>query len=81
MPKGIDKKLEKWTDEECLENFAKFLDRVGISANFIQTEEGILTHQVLIIQCGDEVVVSDPMPMDWPLQPLPMPDTFKEGFN
>ena len=74
----LEKKIEKWSDEECLEEFSKFLTRVGISSSFIQTEEGLLTHQMIVIRCGDKVITSDPQELDWPLQALPVPDAFKD---
>lgn len=77
----IEESLETWTDEECLEQFSKFLERVGFSTQFIQDDEGLMTHQILTMQCGDKIVVSEPQELEWPLQPLPMPEAFRGKTN
>lgn len=81
MSKKFDKLLNDWSDEECLTNFTKFLDRVGLSTQFIETEEGLLTHQLLAIQCGESIIVSDPEELEWPLQRMPMPEALKGALN
>ena len=79
--KSITEKFTKtmrgWTDEECLTVFAAFLERVNVVPRVLQNDEGLITHQVLVTLCGDKVITSDPVPFDWPLQPLPMPDALK----
>jgi hypothetical protein len=75
--KTIDSQIEKWTDEEVLFNFSKFFDRVGISTKFVQDEDGLLTHQVLTMICGEKAIMSEPQKLEWPLQPLPMPEAFE----
>lgn len=66
--------METGTDEEVLTEWAKFMGRVGISSQFIQNEDGLITHQVMVITCGDKMVVSDPQALEWPLQPMPRPE-------
>jgi hypothetical protein len=77
MTEKFIKTMNNWTDEECLTAFGTFLERVGVTAQFIQNDEGLLTHQVLVTVCGDKVMTSDPQQLDWPLQPLPMPEALK----
>lgn len=77
----IDTLLSQWTDEEVLENIAKFLDRVSISNQFASDEDGLVTHQVLTIQCGEHGIFSEPQELGWPLQRLPMPEAFKGKLN
>lgn len=78
----LEEQIETWSDEECLENFSKFLDRVTISSDFLQDEEGeMYTHEQLVVSCGDKFFTSDPQEMDWPLQMLPMPEAFKGVLN
>lgn len=77
----IDKRINDWTDEECLIEFSKFLERVGISTQFVQNEDDLFTHQVLTISCGDKIILSDPQELEWPLQMLPMPEAFKGKLN
>lgn len=81
MTKKITKFLKESTDEEVLEAFSQFLERVGLSTQFIETEDGLLTHQVLTVACGGSILVSDPEELEWPLQRLPMPDAFKKELN
>ncbi len=87
MKKTIRKKnlitperLEKWTDEEVLTNLSTILTRAYISSEFISTEEEgqtIITHQVMSAVSGDKALFSEPRPLDWPLQLLPMPEAFQ----
>lgn len=77
----IDKKIKEWDDEECLYNFSKFFERVGITTQFVQNDDGLLTHQVLTMQCGDKIIVSDPHELEWPLQLMPMPEALKGKVN
>lgn len=74
----IETGLEGWTDEEVLTVFATFFDRVTISSQFLENEDGLYTHQIMTIQCGDKVIVSDPGELDWPLQMLPRPAALGE---
>jgi hypothetical protein len=62
-------KIEKWDDEECLFNFSRFFNRVGISTEFIQDEDGLIVAQMLIMNCGDKIIRSEPQLLEWPLQP------------
>ena len=71
------KTMRSWTDEECLLAFGAFLERVNVVPRLLQNDDGLITHQVLVTLCGDRAISSDPVPFDWPLQPLPMPDALK----
>lgn len=77
----IEKAMEEWTDEECLFNFTKFLERVGISCEFVQDDDGIVVAQVMSIHCGSFVVNSEPQALQWPLQPVPLPEELKDQVN
>ena len=58
------------TDEECLEKFIEFLtDRVTINTKFVLDENDNITHQFLVITCGDFVTVSEPQPLEVILRP------------
>lgn len=76
--KTLEQKIEKWDDTEVLENLAKFLEsgRVTFNTQFVETEEGMFTHQLMTIRCGDKVIVSEPQELDWPVQLMPMPEAF-----
>lgn len=80
MP-SIESQMDGWDDKECLRNFLRFIPRVGIGTQFIQNDVGFITHQVLEIVCGDQVFVSHPREMDWPLEPVAFPDEHKEKLN
>jgi hypothetical protein len=66
-------KIEKMSDEQCLEQFIKLLEsRVSITTAFAQENEtGILTHQYLKIECGEHTMVSQPELLDTPLMLAP----------
>lgn len=56
-------KVAKWDDEKCLETFVTLLSRVDVTTAFAQDDSGIIDHQVLILNCGDKEIVSDPIPL------------------
>lgn len=77
----IEKLLDKMSDEECLIAFAMFLaTRVSITTEFHQQDD-VITHESLVMCINDKMVQSDPRPLNWPLQPMPMPEAFKGKVN
>lgn len=63
-------KLKKMNDEECLNKFLEFLDtRVSIDTKFVVNDEGNITHQILVIACGEFMTVSQPQPLEVILRP------------
>lgn len=61
--------IEELSDEQCLKTVIEFLEnRVGISTGFVPREDGVLTHQVVQITCGEFVTVSTPQPLEVPLR-------------
>lgn len=70
----LDEKLISWDDEECLFNFTKFLERVGISTDFVQDDDGMIVGQTLTMNSGLKAIISEPQALPWPLQPVPFPD-------
>lgn len=78
---SIELQIEGWTDVQCLENFMKFIPRVGIGTEFIQDIHGFFTHEVLHIKCGDLEVTSPPLMLDWPLEPVAFPEMLTEKMN
>jgi len=79
--KQLEEQIEQATNEELLEMISKFIGRVEISSQFGETDEGILTHIMLVLQAGDSAIVSDPMEFEWPLQRMPMPDALRGVVN
>jgi hypothetical protein len=69
---------EKWDDEEVLEYFGLFLDRVNVATSFLQNEDGGLTHSVCVFQVNDKVIVSEPAEFEWPLMMMPKPEAFSK---
>jgi len=79
---AIDKNIETWTDEEVLNQILKFSPRVVFDSEFVQDQEtGMVTHQILIIRSGEKFVMSEPQQLDWPLQPMPVPEAFEGKLN
>lgn len=74
-------KIKEGSGEEVLELFSLFLDDVSTTTQFLQNEDGLLTGQVVIFRCEDKVIISDPQELEWPLQPMPMPEALKGGLN
>lgn len=60
------KTVAEMTDEECLASFLSYLeDRVTVGSGFIRDlETGNITHQVIQVQCGEFVSVSEPQELD-----------------
>jgi hypothetical protein len=91
MKKTIRKKnlitperVATWTDEEVLTNLSTLLTRASISTEFVSEDldEGtILTHEVMCAMSGDKAIFSEPRPLDWPLQMMPMPEAFQKSLN
>ncbi len=77
----LDQKLSSWSDDEVLENIAKFLSRVTMSSQFGEAADGAITHIMMVLQSGDSAIVSDPMEFEWPLQRMPMPDSLRGKTN
>lgn len=76
-----DEQMEGWSDEDVLRNLVKFFGRVEFSTEFVQNEDGLIIGQTLYMSSGDKMCESEPRALDWPLQPLPMPDAFKDRIN
>ena len=80
----LAERLENWTDEECLFNMSKFFKRCQMTTEFVQdNNNGYITHELLLIICGDKVIPSEPIPLEWPMQPAALSDEAKEvvGMN
>lgn len=78
---NLEKKIEKWSDQRVLEEFAKFLSRVVIRPEFVQDADGLVTHHVLMVTSGDKYFASEALPLSWPMQPLPIPEAFEGKLN
>lgn len=77
-------KLEKWTDEEVLTNLSTIMTRASITTDFVTEElddNTIITHEILAAVCGDKAIFSEPRPLSWPLQMMPIPDAFTGVVN
>lgn len=79
-PKEL-KDLEDWSDKKVLKAVYFLLQRANVSTKFIATDEGLYTGHAVVVSCGDKFFQSRPMPLDWPLQPVGIPDEFKEKLN
>ena len=65
-------KIKKMTDEQCLSLFSELLaTRVRLGTAYVSNPEtGVLTHQLILINCGDLAVQSAPEPLAVPLMPV-----------
>lgn len=84
MGKKFDSKLIEFIatgeDEEVLSAFCTFFNRIDITTDLVQDKEsGLVTHQVMVIRCGDKAVLSTPLAYEWPLQPANVPEEAKEA--
>lgn len=62
-------KLHKMNDEECIAKFLEFLnERISLSSSFLIDDKDNITHQVLNIQCGEYVSVSEPEQLSIPMR-------------
>lgn len=63
-------KIKEWSDEKCLAKAIELIeDRVTISTAFVANDEGVLTHQVLVLTSGEYSTESGPAPLEVPLIP------------
>lgn len=62
------------TDMECMEQLSYlFGNRASLGLGFLQEAgEGILTHSVLTIRCGDLYMQTEPTPLQTFLMPAPV---------
>lgn len=66
---SFEKKMAKWTDKQCLENFLLMLERVEINTFFLENDDGVIVSETLVCQCGEEVVQSEPVVLSTPVIP------------
>ena len=72
--------IDEWDDEECLKAIIRFFPRIEIGSELVQNKEtGLITHQIMTIQCGDKGTFSEPLALEWPLQPADLPEEAKEA--
>lgn len=86
MGKKFDSKLIEFIatgeDEEVLNAFCTFFNRIDITTDLVQDKEsGLVTHQVMVIRCGDKAVRSTPLAYEWPLQPASLPQGAEVAVN
>lgn len=65
-------KIKKMTDAQCLATFSELLaTRVRLGTAYVSDPEtGVLTHQMLLITCGDQKLQSAPEALIVPLMPV-----------
>lgn len=70
-------KIKKMTDGQCMEIFQKLIaSRVKLGTAYVSDPDtGVLTHQLLLITCGEISVQSSPEPLMYPLMPVVSPET------
>lgn len=76
---SLKEKINKWTDEEVLENLLLFLnDRVQAGVHFVTNDDGLIVGYSTVLVVGDKMVPSEPIVLDWPWQPMPLPEAFNK---
>lgn len=65
-------KIKKMTDEQALAFFSELLaTRVRLGTAYVSDPEtGVLTHQLILITCGELAVQSSPEKLAVPLMPV-----------
>lgn len=58
------------TDEELLSEIYKYFPRVSLSTEFIQQADGTITHQFMVVRCGDLGFRSAPQRLEFPMIPI-----------
>lgn len=86
--KKITNKVTKFlqqeaTEEEALTLVATVLSNVESAVDFVQDpeEENLITHTKILFKVGDSILSSDPNPLAWPVQLLPLPQAFEGKVN
>lgn len=69
-----EEEIESWSDEDCLKNFMKFMNRVGLSTSFVENDVGFIVAETLHAHCGDYCISSPELQLDWPLEPVVFPE-------
>lgn len=69
--------LSDMTDEQCMDTFQEFLkERIKLGTAYVNDEEtGLLTHQILVIECGDLRAQSEPEQLSYPFKPIGYEET------
>lgn len=64
--------LSDMTDEQCMDTFQEFLkERIKLGTAYVNDEEtGLLTHQILVIECGDLRAQTPPEELSYPFKPI-----------
>lgn len=64
--------VSEWSDEQCLEVIGElFAKRVQVGSAYVQDKEtGILTHQIMVYECGDLRMRSAPSKLSQPFMPI-----------
>lgn len=67
----ISEIIENGTDQEVLEAFLQFVTtRVSITTGYTRNDEGVVTHAMTILRCGDLEGASVPQALSVPFLPL-----------
>ena len=66
----LQTKIKELSDKDCLSLFIDLVkDRVQLRIGYSQDETGLLTHQAIIIECGEFEGMSSPERLTVPLRP------------
>lgn len=82
----VETMFDEMTDEDVLTQMAKLISngRFQVSTEFLDTEVDngtIYIGEFIKVQVGDKMIVSNPVPFDWPLQPIDKPADMEGSIN
>lgn len=82
LEEKINKVAETGTDEEVVELISPLLkERISAGVGFTHTEEGLIMGYRAYLVVGELVIPAGFVELDWPYQPMPMPEDFKKSVN
>lgn len=75
--------IKDWSDEDCLDLLIQLLEnRISINTGFVPDEDtGILTHQILVLKCGELQSVSQPQELAVPLRSANAEELTEQGIT
>lgn len=82
LKEKINKVAEQATDLEVIETIAPLLkDRVTTGVAFITNEDELVIGYKVYLVVGDVAVPAEPTMLEWPYQPMPVPEALKKGMH
>lgn len=82
LEEKITKAAETATDKEIIELITPLLkERISAGVGFITDEDELIRGYRAYLVVGSLLVPSEVTVLDWPYQPMPMPEAFKKELH